>query len=298
MALQIVSRSLVVDGFAVLTPDLFAEIDAVAKSKAGRPFSIFDHREKSNWGQCNFMVSSVFTDLAMIKTSCGEPGLFAEMGVLEIANEVNVAKFHAADRPEIDLSKIPADRIHEYVAYHEIGHVLDNYNSGKGMFTADREHAKVNEVLADRFAWAAMFPGFPVPVRVGCENIDAWLVEQESRLLQQGITKGRPRRSLPNDSLKNVPTEHVRKRIPWSRKLRGTRFMECQLVVDLNRAKAGLRAYDMRCFKRTAREMAKIWAEVAKKPDAYAMRLHKEHRSMLSWKPHKDLVHGAARATA
>ena len=74
--------------------------------------------------------------------------------------------------------------------------------------------------------------------------------------------------------------------------------MECQLVVDLNRAKAGLRAYDMRCFKRTAREMAKIWAEVAKKPDAYAMRLHKEHRSMLSWKPHKDLVHGAARATA
>jgi hypothetical protein len=282
-------RNPIRDGFAVLTPDVFRAIDILARRHAGRPFRIMAPSEmEGDWGRMQVMADNVYADLRRLSNH-GSRSLFREIGIFEIANQINVAEFHAASRPEIDLSLVPKERIYEFVAWHEIGHVVDNFSwldsirneawmALADTNTHDNARHKLNEILADRYAWSRMFPERSLPIRQGCEGIAFWAEEWEGRLLELGIRRGRlNERRLGTTAVTFVPTSHV-KRIPWSRLARPELQHPPEWLLAIREARRHDRNMRLRQFRKHAREMAALWTRIARNPTAKAMRLSREGR--------------------
>lgn len=231
MAIASLPMNPVRDGFALMTPVVLRAIDALARTEASRVFEVKSREDmRGFWGTAHHMVGDVFYDIRMLLNADTLTGTCANVGVLEIAAEIEVAKFQSAMRPEIDLSTVPAERICAFVALHEIGHVCDNYPALWAFAqhpklkdpTTNREWMsamhKVNEVLADRFAWGHLFPGVTLPNRDGCEDVKNW-VEEWTRVFEgSGIRRGMSvdRKQLNSDPATYVPLAHVTSGIPWS----------------------------------------------------------------------------------
>src|SRR5690242_18518271 len=283
-------RNPVRDGFAVLTPQVFRRIDVLARRHAGRPFRIKKSEEMEGmWGQWNLMAEGVFRDVRKLGSQTQAAGVFVEIGVFDISNEIRVAEFHGATRPEIDLSEIPPERIYEFVAWHEIGHVVDNFDHWAPILQRNEHSAlrdehvwegcqhKLNEVLADRFAWKRMFPGRALPVREGCEDVSAWVDDWIARLSKAGVQRGIDPKckqcSLDTNGLKFVPASHINKRIPWSNLARPEIKNNATWIRRLQQARHDNRNRILRETRRQAQETAALLLEfVAKKPTMAAYR--------------------------
>lgn len=220
MNAAVTQRSMVAGGDAILTPDLFCELDTLCKRLTARPLRVYARTEIPLFARCNFMASAVCLDVQSLRTSAPA---WHEVGLLEVAAEIRIADWNRARRPEIDLSSVPAERIHEFAVLHETGHRLDNYSAHEAQFRrADDwpEIWQVNEVLADRFAWATMFPGVAIPVRKGCEGVAAWVGDWNAKLADFPRSG---RRAIGAQDigrmLASVPIEHLRRRIPYARRL-------------------------------------------------------------------------------
>lgn len=220
VAVSISQRGAIVGGDAIIAPSLFRELDAICKRLAGRPLRIYARSESPLFGRCQFVASTVCSDAESL--SSGSPK-WSEDGLIEVAAEIRIAKWNAAARPEIDLAHVPSDRIHEFVVLHEIGHKLDNYSHYEAQRLRPDEWpaiSELNEVLADRFAWALMFPGVPLPVRSGCEGVAAWVDAMEAKLSDIRRANGQPVAEAAAARMEHaVPLRHLQRCIPFSRKL-------------------------------------------------------------------------------
>jgi hypothetical protein len=120
------------------------------------------------WGAYSPLAMPFHHDVTDAKTKrdeCMQIGLAASIDLAQL--------FEAGKaRPELDWSALHPDEVFPFVFHHELGHRLDNFDAWEVVMIKDdgirrtchRVAGYVNEVLADRFAWAHVRPGEPVPL--------------------------------------------------------------------------------------------------------------------------------------
>lgn len=140
--------------------------------------------------------------------------------MVTLAERINVAAFRSCIRPELDWADIPANLIYDFILWHEIGHKADNYDqidffTGKCRQQEDfarlnRALLRANEVLADRYAWAKIFPSRPLPISQArsaeyLAGINADIAELDAR-----VGRRTPRRTmLPLGFAEYIPLDVV-----------------------------------------------------------------------------------------
>jgi hypothetical protein len=112
--------------YVYLTPALFRRLDLIARRDVGRPIEVESEEAMEGCiGRLNVMCGDVCADT---RTICTAQPNWIEMGVISLAPRIPVAKMYGSRRPEIDWSKVPTNRLFEFVVQHEIGHVRDNFD--------------------------------------------------------------------------------------------------------------------------------------------------------------------------
>lgn len=207
----------------VLSPKLFRRLELIARSQ-GCVLQVREAAEMgNNWGCVNFMAQGVYEDLRAPKLKCYETAL------IDIAPRFHVSQFHGSCRPELDWSQVPSAKAWEFLVWHEIGHLKDNIkhfgvvaDKDPKVIASQKEWSTalyvVNEVLADRFAWNAVFPDQPIPIcprrTHSAEYVSEWLERLDARYGRSGRREMKP---LPTDPLCHVPWQHVKRGIPYER---------------------------------------------------------------------------------
>ena len=284
MATRTIPANPIKAGHAVLTPDLFLALDKKARQMAKRsicvqsPAQLRGDSTRQLWGSLGVMADSLCVDLALLADPKTLRNKYTEMSLIYLTTSVRIADFRAARRPEIDWSVVPDERILEFVAMHEVGHACDNFDHMAQLFQeelrGDKEIARAlhccNEVLADRFAWNAMFPGRPMPIgperTVNAEQIEAWM-----RLLENsGVKRGHRfshRQRYPLEPTTFVPLDHLKKSIPWRSLDRELMSGDARAYFGaLRRARVDERADQRRYWKKLSSEMVEAWQEFGRSP--------------------------------
>jgi len=196
-----------------LTPELFRELDILARREAGKPLKVVDWREMEGaFARQSIWAAPLYLDI-------NEPYL-TERGVIEIANQIDTDKFYSTKRPELDWRAIPKEQIYRFLVLHEIGHIrcgIDLVDLFKFFPLLGRNMAiMASELLADRYAWTNLFPDKDLPIRKGTKTlrkrIEAF-IRRYGRFFPSEPRKPDP---LPIDPTKFVPREHVEQGIPWA----------------------------------------------------------------------------------
>lgn len=205
----------------ILTPKIYRKLDLIAR-KEGYVLQVTTQEELDEdrcWARTGGFAQGVYRDLT--GTTVGS-GLF-ETTLIEIAPSIPLQNFSSARRPELDYSHVPKDKIWEFVLQHEIGHL-------KGMYCPIDLHSAcapeqrkewargmwaVNESLADRYAWNALFSDAAPPISDNrmftAEYIETW-----QRVIPQKIKfRSLKREALATEPYRNVPYRHVKKGIPF-----------------------------------------------------------------------------------
>lgn len=204
-----------------LTPRTFRRLDLIAR-QCGYVVRVVSVEEMGEncWGRVNPMSDSLYQDLTV-------PHLRGvEIQSIQIASRIPVDAFHQAQRPEIDLRGISRSKIWDYVIWHEIGHLRGNFDLLGPQFDRDlndplikREwvhaHRVIIEVLADRYAWAAIGEGRPLPVNPRRPIAEAFISEWIAKLDARYGRKPDKDRLLPTEPFKYVPTSHMKAGIPF-----------------------------------------------------------------------------------
>lgn len=120
-----------------------------------------------SWGLYSCWAQSIVRDAA-----AAEQQSYDERVVIKLATSINAAVLRSAIRPELDWAALEDDEIYSFVFHHEIGHHLDNFRVWDIFAIPDPEvrdrchqvFTRVNEMLADRYAWAQVRPGEAVPL--------------------------------------------------------------------------------------------------------------------------------------
>ena len=204
-----------------LTPRRLRRLDLLAR---GQGFAVRVERMDGAWGRVHHLVDGMYRDLA-------DPAAgLCEGRLLELAPAIDVPEFHAAKRPEVDLRYVPGRRAYEWVVWHELGHLLNNYCALDVMTPGRvplgeqqawmRRVALVNEVLADRFAWQAMYPAEPMRLSdLGRTFAPRVADAMDAMVSVFGEAPRRKRPPLPTRSLSMVPKQHVDYGVPLARKI-------------------------------------------------------------------------------
>jgi hypothetical protein len=147
-----------------LTPDLYRELDIITRTRCGSVIEIVPAEEMGG----DFARISLWAQTAYPNSTSERPEY---TGTITLANQITVDSFWNCPRYEMDWSKVPSNRIYHFITYHEVGHQLNDYNFWKAhlKFYYDNEGERkfliANEIRADRFAWRAIFPKKPLPVK-------------------------------------------------------------------------------------------------------------------------------------
>src|SRR3990167_3259683 len=148
-----------------LTPRLFRQLDIITRTEGGCPLEVIDHKEMDgNFAYFSFWVLGVYENR-------NKKGPLAEKMLIQIANQIDVAKFKTVWRRELDWSKIPVHKIYRFLIFHELGHRL--FDIDEFCLPSDilmdigkrRLFHGANELRADRYAWMRIFPEKPLPIR-------------------------------------------------------------------------------------------------------------------------------------
>lgn len=195
-----------------LTRSQFRRFAEIAKSR-GYILEVHEPWEKPGvWGECGYMAMTAINDV----TDPHSRG--SEHGYISLATRINAREMSATSRPEIDLSAVPLHLAYEFVLWHEIGHkewnfsLLDFIFARPGEEKYDRYYAKmrrINEVLADRYAWERLFPGKPMPVRKDLTFVDRRRIELDIEELEEGLgpLTLKERKPLPAGQYKVISTK-------------------------------------------------------------------------------------------
>jgi len=168
-----------------------------------------------SWGLSGVMAMSSVDDATDPHTG------FSEHGYISLASRISVTEVRSANRPELDLAQVPLLRLYEFTLWHEIAHKIWNFPLASfflarpGDERYDRYYHKVrhiNEVLADRFAWARVFPGKALPVRKDLSFAERRQIDLDLEGLQLGLgsLKLRLRAPLPAGQYRSVSTRMLK----------------------------------------------------------------------------------------
>lgn len=207
------------DGFAHLTPKLFRHLDRQAKSNAGVPIRILAHDNKHLNG--SFALCEGFA--IGVKRHIFDEQI-AEIGMITLSNKVNIDIFAQCKRPEMDRSKIQPNLIYPFIVAHELTH--KKYGDTVAMIFAHQEFGRdllpAIEMRADREAWAAIYPGMPLPRNKETKRRIKHLESILDRLydyMNGNHWNGRgPYQRKPLSTARGtwVPMDHIKYGIPWS----------------------------------------------------------------------------------
>ncbi len=123
---------------------------------------------------CNFGMFDPCSKSVCIDAS-QEQWRWDERSSIELSTTVNTELLRSIQRPEMDWSVLEDHEIYPFIVAHELGHWIDNFRIWDMWGIPDSETRQkcekstymINEVLADRFAWAQIRPGQLVPL---CEE--------------------------------------------------------------------------------------------------------------------------------
>lgn len=196
----------------------------MVKQEAGVSLLVSSYKKMEHaWGQYSPWALQVFRN-AVAPTDVMR---YDEVSMITLADRINVNSFRACQRPELDWSAVPDEKIYEFVVWHEIGHRRDNFDmldfmmnpKHSAMDNADpkrywyRAMRRVNEVLADRFAWNKLFPGQSMPIASGRTPEYLEKINEDITQLARDFKRGRfPLRPLPPGHAEYIPREMLENR--------------------------------------------------------------------------------------
>ena len=210
-------------GYVCLMPALFRKLDRIARLEGGCVLMVSDDPNLHvRFGQHNQMATSVYQQ----QFSEHQQQRAVEVGGITIANRIDISAFRSQPRPELDRSQIPIDKIYPFVVHFLIGHrrlCLDEWELVCGPSREESGWPQlwgqlnyVNQLLADRYAWSAVFGHEPLPrTPSAVANIEqtAQLIEEIQKHCSVSIRMPIP---LPVAPGSYIPFSHVEKGIPWA----------------------------------------------------------------------------------
>ncbi|HEX4331904.1 MAG TPA: hypothetical protein VH040_07185 [Usitatibacter sp.] len=199
----------------VLTPALFAELDAISRTMAGSALEVIPLEEMPNTiARVNYLMGSGYKDSRIRDGVCK-----IDLSIIQIANRIEADQVATWPRPELDFSKITPCDLYHFALWHEIGHRLHDLDRWVSLCSEPADHNVVrwlNEVRADRFAWNKVYPGAAVPRYPGAMRTKRQIDELMKRMEKLYPPITRARRPLPTDPFLAVPDRHVEGQIPWA----------------------------------------------------------------------------------
>ncbi|AYN14296.1 hypothetical protein CHR29_03735 [Pseudomonas monteilii] len=141
-----------------------------------------------------------------------------ERVAIKLATSINAGRFRSATRPEIDWSALDDSEIYPFILHHEIGHHLDNFSLwdlilAPDQVVGDQCHKvmyRVNEMLADRYAWEQVRPGEPLPLSEAGKRLQE-VMAADLELLNKHIPRTRRApKALPSGQYTYVPASMLK----------------------------------------------------------------------------------------
>lgn len=164
------------------------------------------------WGEYSCWAQSMVLDASSDWRQCDE------RVAIKLATSVNAGAFRGGQRPELDWSVLDDAEIYPFIVNHEIGHHIDNFSLWDLFLAPDQaasDHChkviyRVNEMLADRYAWEQVRPGEPLPLSETGKRM-AEVMANDLALLQRHLPrKRRLPRALPAGQYSYVPTSMLK----------------------------------------------------------------------------------------
>jgi hypothetical protein len=204
--------------FVYLTPETFTRLDAITRARVGRAIRVCPPEEmKGNMADVDPWIGHVgFVVDGKVVSGKG-------VGIIRLANQINVEMFKVASRPEMDWAAIPPLMIYDFLIWHEIGHVVMghmkwcddypwNHMDKKSIFLAKAEM----ERRADRYAWGVLFPYQFLPKKknpeISLKDLDKF-AKKYRKFFEQPERSFEPLSCAPGDA---VLTCHRENGIPWA----------------------------------------------------------------------------------
>lgn len=204
--------------FIYLTPALFRELDALARTFAGKPIIVERAEEiKGCWGYAGAWAMGLVIHL-------GEPWQ-TEQSCITLANKVDLETLGKNPSRMLDWNAIPTEDFYRFLTWHEIAHVihmdaLTHFNMDMDATPMDikRRVYRLAEARADRHAWEVLYPGKGMPLLPGADTILAEIEETAvtCRAILEKEKRRRPIEPLTTAPCQYVPVSHAEKGIPWA----------------------------------------------------------------------------------
>lgn len=165
----------------------------------------------TNMGECWGLYSSWAQPI--VRDAAADQHSYDERIVIRLATSINAAALRSATRPELDWASLEDDEIYSFILHHEIGHHVDNYRGWALFEISDLEArnqchrvlGRVNEMLADRYAWGQIRPGEPVPLGESGKRMEE-VMQADLALLSKHMPRIRRKpRILPGGQYTSIP---------------------------------------------------------------------------------------------
>ncbi|MDM9596956.1 MULTISPECIES: hypothetical protein [Pseudomonas] len=164
------------------------------------------------WGEYSSWAQPVIRDVS------SESRLCDERTAIKLAASVNAGAFRNAHRPELDWAVLEDGEIFQFIVNHEIGHHIDNFSICDLSLTPNREvedecfkvMRRVNEMLADRYAWEQVRPGEPLPLSEAGKRLQE-VMAADLELLNKNMPRTRRApKALPSGQYTYVPASMLK----------------------------------------------------------------------------------------
>ncbi|MDF0729210.1 hypothetical protein P0Y43_00500 [Pseudomonas entomophila] len=164
------------------------------------------------WGEYSCWAQPIVRDASSAQIQCDE------RVAIKLATSINAGRFRNGVRPEIDWSALDDREVYPFILHHEIGHHLDNFSLWDLILAPDQETSdqcrkviyRVNEMLADRYAWEQVRPGEPLPLSETGKRMQEVMANDLALLQRHFPRKRRMPRALPAGQYSYVPTSMLK----------------------------------------------------------------------------------------
>lgn len=154
----------------------------------------------------------------IVRDASSDSRLCDERITIKLATSVNAGAFRGAHRPELDWSALEDSEIYPFIVSHEVGHHVDNFTYWDitlmpDLVARDECHKvinRVNEMLADRYAWEQVRPGEPLPMsETGKRLLEVMAADLELLNRHMPRTRRAPK-ALPSGQYAYVPASMLK----------------------------------------------------------------------------------------
>jgi len=164
------------------------------------------------WGEYSCWAQPIIHDVSSDSRLCDE------RIAIKLATSVNAGAFRGTHRPELDWSALDDSEIYPFIVSHEIGHHVDNFAYWDialmpDLAARDRCHKvmyRVNEMLADRYAWEQVRPGEPLPLSETGKRLQEEMATDLELLNQHMPRTRRAPKVLPSGQYAYVPASMLK----------------------------------------------------------------------------------------